>query len=88
MRLTGGPLKQAQDITAKYLLELEPDRMMAGYRKRAGLEPKAEGYERLGRRRQPAAHRAYRRALSFGGELDVCRHGRRAVQAAGRLPRQ
>ncbi len=44
VRLTGGPLKQAQDLTAKYLLELEPDRMMAGYRKRAGLEPKAEGY--------------------------------------------
>ena len=44
MRLTGGPLKHAQDVTAKYLLELEPDRMMAGYRKRAGLEPKAEAY--------------------------------------------
>jgi DUF1680 family protein len=45
VRLTGGPLKHAQDITAKYLLELEPDRVMAGYRKRAGLEPKAEGYD-------------------------------------------
>src|SRR5262244_823046 len=32
VRLTGGPLKQ------------EPDRMMAYYRKRAWLEPKAEGY--------------------------------------------
>ncbi|MBN1360735.1 MAG: glycoside hydrolase family 127 protein [Sedimentisphaerales bacterium] len=44
VRLTGGPLKQAQDVTAEYLLTLEPDRMMAGYRLRAGLEPKAEGY--------------------------------------------
>ncbi len=44
VRLTGGPLKMAQDVTIKYLLELEPDRMMAGYRLRAGLEPKAEGY--------------------------------------------
>ncbi len=44
VRLTGGPLKHAQDLDAKYLLELEPDRMMAGYRVRAGLEPKAEGY--------------------------------------------
>jgi DUF1680 family protein len=44
VRLTGGPLKQAQDVTAKYLLELEPDRMMAGYRVRAGFAPKAEGY--------------------------------------------
>ncbi len=44
VRLTGGPLKRAQDVTAKYLLQLEPDRMLAGYRIRAGLEPKAEGY--------------------------------------------
>lgn len=44
VRLRGGPLKQAQDITSEYLLQLEPDRMLAGYRIRAGLEPKAEGY--------------------------------------------
>src|SRR3989442_2614581 len=44
VRLTGGPLKHAQDLDAAYLLKLEPDRMMAYYRKRAGLEPKAEGY--------------------------------------------
>ncbi len=44
VRLIGGPLKRAQDVTADYLLRLEPDRMLAGYRIRAGLEPKAEGY--------------------------------------------
>ncbi len=44
VRLLGGPLKRAQDITIEYLLQLEPDRMLAGYRIRAGLEPKAEGY--------------------------------------------
>ena len=44
VRLTGGPLRRAQDVTAKYLLQLEPDRMLAGYRVRAGLKPKAEGY--------------------------------------------
>src|SRR5678815_5870776 len=44
VRLTGGPLKHAQDLDADYLLRLEPDRMMAYYRKRAGLTPKAEGY--------------------------------------------
>ncbi len=44
VRLTGGPLKRAQDLDAEYLLKLEPDRMMAYYRKRAGLEPKAQGY--------------------------------------------
>ena len=36
VRLTGGPLKQAQDLNAKYLLALEPDRIMAGYRLRPG----------------------------------------------------
>jgi uncharacterized protein len=44
VRLTGGPLKQAQDLNARYLLELEPDRMLAFYRKRAGLAPKAPPY--------------------------------------------
>lgn len=44
VRLTGGPLKTAQDVDAKYLLELEPDRMMAFYRVRAGLPQKAQPY--------------------------------------------
>ena len=44
VRVTGSPLKRAQDLNAEYLLKLEPDRMMAYYRKRAGLTPKAEGY--------------------------------------------
>src|SRR5436190_15845129 len=44
VRLTGGPLKRAQDLNGEYLLKLEPDRMLAYYRKRAGLTPKAEGY--------------------------------------------
>lgn len=44
VRLTGGPLKHAQDLDAKILLALEPDRLLAGYRIRAGLEPKAKGY--------------------------------------------
>ena len=47
VRLTGGPLKRAQDLDAQYLLALEPDRMMALYRQRAGLpaegEPSADG---------------------------------------------
>src|SRR5574341_571532 len=44
VRLTGGPLKHAQDLDVKYLLELEPDRLLAYYRERAGLERKAEPY--------------------------------------------
>jgi DUF1680 family protein len=44
VRLTGGPLKKAQDLDAAYLLSLEPDRMLSFYRKRAGLPQKADGY--------------------------------------------
>src|SRR5262245_20970290 len=45
VRLTGGPLKGAQDKDAEYLLSLEPDRMLFYLRQRAGLEPKAQqGY--------------------------------------------
>src|SRR5215203_4527193 len=44
VRVTGGPLKRAQDLNGEYLLKLEPDRMLAFYRKRAGLTPKAAGY--------------------------------------------
>jgi DUF1680 family protein len=44
VRLTGGPLKASQEADAKYLLELQPDRMLAFLRQRAGLKPKAEGY--------------------------------------------
>jgi hypothetical protein len=43
VRLTSGPLKHAQDLNASYLLSLEPDRMMAFLRARAGLQPKADG---------------------------------------------
>ena len=43
-RVNGGPLKHAQEITGTYLLSLNPDRMMAFYRTRAGLTQKAEPY--------------------------------------------
>jgi DUF1680 family protein len=43
VRVTGGPLKRAMDLNGEYLLKLEPDRMLAYYRKEAGLEPKAQG---------------------------------------------
>jgi len=44
VRLQGGPLKKAQDLDARYLLELQPDRMLSFLRQRAGLTPKAEAY--------------------------------------------
>ncbi len=43
VRLTGGPLGHAQELDAKYLLELEPDRMLYWLRVRAGLQGKADG---------------------------------------------
>src|ERR1051325_9621177 len=45
VRLTGGALQRAQDLDARYLLKLDPDRMLYHLRERAGLKPKAElGY--------------------------------------------
>lgn len=44
VRLTDGPFKHAQDLDLKYLLEIEPDRLLAPYMKEAGLKPKAENY--------------------------------------------
>ncbi len=42
--LTSGPFKHAEDMDIRYLLALDPDRLLAPYRKGAGLEPKAENY--------------------------------------------
>lgn len=44
VRLTGGPLKHAQDLDGEYLLQLQPERMLAFLRRSAGLKPKAQGY--------------------------------------------
>ena len=44
VRITGGPLRRAQDADRKYLIELEPDRMLAFYRTRAALPAKATPY--------------------------------------------
>ena len=50
VRVTGGPLKHAQELTAAYLLSLEPDRMMAFYRDARGSRAKGGAVRRLGRR--------------------------------------
>ena len=86
VRLTGGPLKQAQDRNAAYLLSLSSDRMMAFLRKAAGLEPKAAGLRRLGWGRPPA-DRPHRRPLPLRREPDVRRDRRSALQGAGGLSR-
>ncbi|MCF3651527.1 glycoside hydrolase family 127 protein [Synoicihabitans lomoniglobus] len=42
--LLDGPFKHAQDLNTTYLLALDPDRLLAGFRLEAGLTPKAEKY--------------------------------------------
>ncbi len=44
VELLEGPFKHAQDLNKGYLLALEPDRLLAGFRLEAGLEPRAEKY--------------------------------------------
>lgn len=44
VRLTASPFKHAEDMDIRYLLGLDPDRLLAPYLKGAGLEPKAENY--------------------------------------------
>jgi DUF1680 family protein len=44
VRLLPGPFRLAQQLDANYLLLLEADRLLSGFRKEAGLQPKAEGY--------------------------------------------
>lgn len=44
VRLLDGPFKDAMELNARYLLTLEPDRLLSGVRKNAGLTPKAPRY--------------------------------------------
>ncbi len=44
VRLLEGPFQHAMDLDAKFLLSLEPDRLLSPYRREAGLKPKAEVY--------------------------------------------
>lgn len=44
VRLLDGPFRQAQERNGRYLLELEPDRLLHNFRVNAGLKPKAAVY--------------------------------------------
>lgn len=43
--LLDGPFKHARDLNIQHLLKYNVDRLLAPYRKEAGLKPKAESYE-------------------------------------------
>ncbi len=44
VRLTEGPFKNAQDVDMQYILDLEPDRLLAPYLIDAGFTPKEDRY--------------------------------------------
>lgn len=44
VRLTGGPFKAAQDTNLRYLMALDPDRLLAPFRREAGLAPRKRAY--------------------------------------------
>ncbi|MBC7328382.1 glycoside hydrolase family 127 protein [bacterium] len=44
VKLLESPFKHAMELDAQYLLSLEPDRLLAGFREEAGLQPKAPKY--------------------------------------------
>lgn len=44
VRLLDGPFKHAMELDARYLLQLDPDRLLAPYLKTAGLKPRAPQY--------------------------------------------
>ena len=44
IRLLAGPLGDQQELNRRYLLKIDPDRLLSWFRKEAGLEPKAPPY--------------------------------------------
>ena len=44
VRLLDGPFKEAMEADARYLLEIQPDRLLSEFRTHAGLTPKAAKY--------------------------------------------
>ena len=44
VRLLDGPFKNAMEVDKAYILHLDPDRLLAGFRSEAGLPKKAEPY--------------------------------------------
>jgi len=64
VRLLAGPFQSAQERDRAYLRTVEPDRLLAWFRKEAGLAPKAEAYK--GWERQTIA------GHSLGHYLSAC----------------
>src|ERR1700743_131778 len=50
VRLLDGPFKEAMEADSKYLLEIQPDRLLCDFRAHAGLTPKGAKYGGRGTR--------------------------------------
>ena len=73
VHVTGGPFKYAEDKEAEYLLKLDPDRFLSGFRSEAGLEPKAPkypGWESDGVAGQVTGHHVSACALHYAATKD------------------
>lgn len=44
VRLLDSPFKHAMEVNRTYIMQMDPDRLLAPYLREAGLEPKAEPY--------------------------------------------
>ena len=82
VRLTASPFKHAEDMDIRYLLGIDPDRLLAPYLKEAGLFPKAENYTNWEKYR---TGRTYWRTLFVGPFLYVCRYRQSGDQGSFRL---
>ena len=91
MKLLDGPFRRAMETDKAYLLRLEPDRLLAGFRREAGLPKKADpygGWETIPDEGPLLARRAGPRPLPERPLADGQRHRRRGVPAAGRVHRR
>jgi len=70
---SGGPFSERQAVHARYLLMVEPDRLLAPFREQAGLTPKATnygGWEALDIRGHSLGHYLSALALLYGSTGD------------------
>ena len=74
VRLLDGPFKNAETRDAEYLLRLDADRLLSGFRKEAGLAPKAAvygGWESMTIAGHSLGHYLSASALMFGSTGDA-----------------
>lgn len=74
VRLLDGPFRQAMLLDAKYLMMLDPDRLLSWFRKEAGLKPKGEvygGWEAQGVAGHSLGHYLSACAMMFASTGDV-----------------